>query len=78
MRNKEDSIHRIIEELQRLPEPYLKSVYEIVRTMRTNLPALSPQQKGPPAEPPPFIDEIERVKEQSHDVPGRKGDQYFT
>ena len=77
MKDKEENIRRIVDELHQLPEPYLENVYEIVRTLRANLPSPEDQSSAPP-ESPPFVDEIERVREQSRDVPGRREDQHFT
>ena len=78
MNQSEQSIRRIVDELQQLPEEYLESVYTIVSTLRANLPANTTQKESPQPEQSPFIDETERVREQTRDIPGRREDQYFT
>ena len=77
MKNQEESIRQIVEELHQLPEAYLDNVYEIVRTLRINLSPTSSPRSTDQREPRPFVDEIERVKEQSRDIPGQQEDQYL-
>ena len=74
MNSQSEAIDRIINELEQLPEAYLENVYEIVRTLRKNLPTTVHQGVGLPKHGP-FVDEIERVQEQSRKVQG--GDEHF-
>ena len=77
MSYQEETIQQIVNELQQLPESYLGNVYEIVRTLRAQIPPSADHQPDQ-SEPPPFVDEIDRVQEQSQSIPGRRNDQYFS
>lgn len=76
MNHREESIHRIVEELRQLPEAYLDNVYEIIRTLRSQLPASEIPLED--SSPPAFVDEIEQVQKQSRTIPGRPSDRSFT
>ena len=76
MSQPEEVIRRIIRELRQLPEPYLENVYEIVHTLRINLPEVPTQPVHQPQDLP-FVDDIETVKDQSRNTPERSGDQHF-
>lgn len=74
--HREETIRRITDELQQLPEAELEKVYNTVRTLRTNLPDTS-SEEDTQSKNLPFVDEIERVQEQSRDLPGHQEDQHF-
>ena len=72
--SQEKLISQIVDDLQQLPEHYLKNIYKVVHLLRTRLPEDTAQH-----EPPPFVDETERVKEQTRDLPEQgKDDRHFT
>ena len=72
--SQEKIISQIVDDLHQLPEHYLKNIYEVVHLLRTRLPEDTAQPESPP-----FVDEIERVKEQTRDLPGhQEGERHFT
>lgn len=75
--SREETIRRINEDLKHLPEPFLGNLYEAIGRLRRKI-AKEGEQKVPSSEPLPFVDEIERVKEQSRNTPGRADDPHFT
>lgn len=77
MSYQEENIRRITEELYQLPEQYLENVYAIIHTLRTSLPATPEQPAALPGQQP-FVDEIERVQQQSRSIPGRTSGSSFT
>lgn len=70
-------IDQITQELHQLPDDYLGTVFSVVERMRAQL------TKDKPSEPTtrpgsiPFVDEIERVREQSRRGAGSGEDQQF-
>lgn len=70
--NREKAIRQITDELKTLSEPDLKAVQEQVRALRKK----STDKDFPPQ--PPFIDEIERVEEQTRGLPGARDNPQFT
>ncbi len=73
MKTREALINGITRELQQLPEEYLHTVFSVVARMRTQLERGKPIERTTQPGAGPFVDEIERVKEQS----GRGDDQQF-
>ena len=74
---REETIRRINEDLQQLPEEYLVVVREVVERLRAQLANDGASEQVDQSEPLPFVDEIERVKEQSRQVLGGGNDQQF-
>ena len=75
---RETLIHRITQELHQLPEEYLDTIFRVVDRMRTQLTNGESSEQATPPEAFPFVDEIERVREQSRRKPGRGEDRQFT
>jgi hypothetical protein len=71
--NREETIRRIHEDLQQLPEEYVAIVSGVVERLRAQLMNDNALKRPDQPEAPPFVDEIERVQEQS----GRGDDQHF-
>lgn len=74
--SREETIDRIVAELHRLPEPFITNLHQVIRMLREQHEAEGAQPDTPTA---PWVDEVERVKEQTRNVPGQTSDdQYFT
>ena len=69
--NRAETIRQITEALNTLSEVDLHEVYERVRILRDKSVDDHSLQR-------PFVDEIERVKEQTRDLPGLPNDPQFT
>lgn len=66
MQSRKDLIQAIIREIDNMPEEYLKEVYEKIHSFSQRIPA---EGKVPePKEDNPYIDEINRVKEQKDKI----------
>ncbi len=65
---REETIRRINEHLQQLPEEYLTVVCEVVERLRVQF--TNDKASKPANQTLPFVDEIERVREQSRRGPG--------
>ncbi len=76
--NREETIRRINEDLQQLPEEYVAIVSGVVERLRAQLTSDKASKSADQSEPLPFVDEIERVREQSRREPGWGEDQQFT
>ena len=72
---REEIIRRIHEDLQQLPDDYLTIVRETVERLRAQLTNDNTLKRSDQPEAPPFVDEIERVREQSGRGAGRMDDQ---
>lgn len=70
-------IDRINQKLPQLPEEHLDIVYRLVQRLGSLVTNDKASEQVDQAEALPFVDEIERVKEQSRRVPGRGEDQHF-
>ena len=75
---REETIRRINESLQELPEDYVAVVGSLVERLRAQF---TKDESSEPADQPetlPFVDEIERVREQSRRGSGPDEDRQFT
>ena len=70
--NRAAIIRRITNELGHLSASDLEKVHEQIRQLRER-----PTDEAPSSQPP-FVDEIERVKEQTRDIPGTDEEKHFT
>lgn len=75
MNTQKTLIDRITDELPQLPEEDLNLIYRLIERLGGQRTKDQPSAQTGSL---PFVDEIERVKEQSRQVPGRDGDQQFT
>ena len=71
--NREQLVRSIQEDLAYLSDASLKQLQEVAAQLRRQT---TDEQQKPP-EPPTFIDEIERVKQQSPPLPGHHDDASF-
>lgn len=78
MKSKEILIRKIVEELKNIPDDYLKNVYEIIHTVRENVPARKLKKKSDEEIWDKVIDEIHQVREQHNKALNKKLDQLFT
>lgn len=78
MNARETLIHQITKELAHLPEEDLSILYGIAQRLRAQLTRDKPSEQADQPEALPFVDEIDRVREQSRQVPGQNEDQQFT
>ncbi|MGB3778449.1 MAG: hypothetical protein WA960_08815 [Tunicatimonas sp.] len=78
MDGREALIERITRELHQLPEEYLDTIFSVVDRMRAQLTNGESSEPVTPPEALPFVDEIERVREQSRREPRPGEDRQFT
>lgn len=78
MKTKEKLIREIVEELKNIPDDYLKNVYEIIHTLRVNVPARKAKHKSDEEIWDQVIDEIHQVREQQNKELNDKLDRLFT
>ena len=77
MEDQEKIIHKIVNDLHQLPVPYLENIYQVVHLLRTKL-SDTASEEVPQPKNLPFVDEIDKVREQSRNVQGRQEDQYLS
>jgi hypothetical protein len=78
MKSKEILIRKIVEELKNIPDDYLKNVYEIIHTVRENVPARKLKKKSDEAIWDQVLDEIHQAREQQNRELNDKLDRLFT
>ena len=75
---REETIRRINENLQQLPEDYVAVVGSLVEQLRAQFAKDAPSEPTGQSETLPFVDEIERVREQSRRGLGPDEERQFT